>query len=144
MKERLNMRSMMRKIMQTGNMGLAMVPIRLWCGAMMLHHGWSKVSDNPQEFVAWVHTDLYLPEFLGWAAIGGEFLGGFLVLIGLWTRIGALFVLCTMLVAGFVAHKDDPWSKKEHAVGYAVLAFSVLIAGGGMASIDERLSRRMS
>lgn len=138
------MRSMMQKIMQTGNMGLAMVPIRLWCGAMMLHHGWSKVSDNPQEFVAWVHTDLYLPEFLGWAAIGGEFLGGFLVLIGLWTRIGAFFVLCTMLVAGFVAHKDDPWSKKEHAVGYAVLAFSVLIAGGGMASIDERLSRRMS
>lgn len=138
------MRSMMRKIMQTGNMGLAMVPIRLWCGAMMLHHGWSKVSDNPQEFVAWVHTDLYLPEFLGWAAIGGEFLGGFLVLIGLWTRIGAFFVLFTMLVAGFVAHKDDPWSKKEHAVGYAVLAFSVLIAGGGMASIDERLSRRMS
>lgn len=136
------MRSMTQKIMQPGNMALAMVPIRLWCGAMMIYHGWGKVSDNPQEFVTWVNTDLYLPEFLGWAAIGGEFLGGLLVLIGLWTRLGAFFILCTMLVAGFVAHKDDPWSKKEHALGYAVMAGAILIAGGGLASIDERLSRR--
>lgn len=137
------MRSIMQKILRSGNVGLAMLPIRLWCGSMMMYHGWSKISDNPQEFVAWVHTDLFMPEFMGWAAIGGEFLGGLLLLIGLWTRIGAVLVAGTMLVAGFVAHKDDPWSKKEHALGYAVLSVALLVAGGGMASIDERLSRRV-
>jgi putative oxidoreductase len=62
-----------------------------------------------------------------------------LLALGLFTRISALFVAGTMLVAGLFIHAADPFSRRELAFGYAAVAVAVLIAGPGRFSLDKRL-----
>jgi putative oxidoreductase len=75
-------------------------------------------------------------------AMLSEFVGGILVAIGLATRPAALFVTATMLGAAFVAHSGDPFSKKESALAYALVALVVLVAGPGRYSVDARLEKK--
>lgn len=59
--------------------------------------------------------------------------------VGLLTRLAALPVIGTMLVAAFVTHASDPWMKKEFALAYAAAAVVLLVAGSGRYSLDHRL-----
>lgn len=134
--------NILQRLTQTGNIHLALALIRIWTGAMMLYHGYMKMS-NPYDFIAnTVVTKLGMPEFLGWAAIFSELLGGLLLIIGLFTRPAALFITITMGVAVFNFHLHDEWKKKEFALAYLLPSLAFMVAGGGMYSIDERLSKR--
>ena len=135
------MNSVKIKLLQSGNKDLALALIRMWCGAMMCMHGWAKITSGGNDFVAYVVNDLHMHATFGWLAIGAEFMGGILLMLGLMTRPAALFILVTMCTAGFVAHGDDPWSKKEPALGYAVMALAFFVAGGGKAGIDAIIVR---
>lgn len=133
----------LQRLTQTGNVHLALALIRIWVGVMMVYHGYMKLFPNPYEFINnTIVTKLGMPEFLGWAAIFSEFLGGILLVLGLFTRPAALFVAITMMVAVFNVHMHDPWNKKEFALAYLIPALAFVVAGGGMYSIDERLSKR--
>ena len=47
-----------------------------------------------------------------------------------------------MLVAAFVIHADDPWSKQEFALLYALPFVALIIGGAGRFSLDGRLRQR--
>jgi putative oxidoreductase len=47
-----------------------------------------------------------------------------------------------MVGAAFVAHANDPFSKKELALAYALVALVLLVTGPGRYSIDARLERK--
>src|SRR5215475_11376231 len=89
----------------------AMLPIRLALGAIMFAHGAQKVFGvwGGPGFNNWVNQAAPFAEmrpswlWLGAAALS-EFIGGALVMIGLYTRIGAFFIACVMLVAIFGVH----------------------------------------
>jgi putative oxidoreductase len=83
-----------------------------------------------------------LPEVMAPLAMLSELAGGILLALGLATRPAAAFVIATMLGAAFVAHANDPFSKKELALAYALAALVVLVAGPGRYSVDARLERR--
>ncbi|MFN7182172.1 MAG: DoxX family protein [Planctomycetota bacterium] len=78
-----------------------------------------------------------LPLFFAWAGALSEFVGGILLVLGLGTRIAASFIFITMTVAAFVAHKSDPFSKKELALAYWVIASSLIFTGPGSFSLDR-------
>ncbi len=115
----------------------ALLVVRVWLGAMMAYHGFPKLFGNAQGFADYL-SKLGFPAPELWAALAGgaEFFGGLLIIIGFLTRPAAIAVLITMLVAGFIAHGADPFSKKELALAYVVLSLTTLLSGSGKFSLD--------
>jgi putative oxidoreductase len=73
-----------------------------------------------------------------------EFLGGAMVLIGLYTRVAALLIACVMAVAIAGVHWKNGFFLNNGGYEYALslfgIALALVIVGGGNASIDERIS----
>lgn len=116
--------------------------LRVFTGlSMAIAHGLGKVK-NPSQIIGGVRKmELPVPELLGYAAIGAEFLGALFIAIGLFCRPAAAALACTMAVAAFVAHGSDPYGKKELALLYLVISLTLLFTGAGRFSID-RLIRK--
>jgi putative oxidoreductase len=92
-------------------------------------------------------------------ATTAEFLCALLILLGLATRLAAVPVVITMLVAAFVIHARDPWtmeaaanaffsgasktwSSKEPAMLYLIPFLSLVFTGGGKLSLDGLIAMR--
>lgn len=131
-----------RALTQSYSRDGAIAFLRIWLGAMMIVHGYSKVfGDNTRFFEGVADMGFPVPELFGWLAAFSEFGGGVLLILGLLTRPAALLVAATMGVAAFVRHFDDPFGNKELPLTYMVIAIALLIAGPGKISLDRRLFR---
>ncbi|HLL75991.1 MAG TPA: DoxX family protein [Pyrinomonadaceae bacterium] len=126
----------------------ATLPLRLALGAVFVAHGaqkvfglwggpgWAKFTSFPAPFgfmrPAWL--------WMGAAALS-ELVGGTLVLLGLFTRLGAFLLACTMLTAIVGVHGGTFFMPTgfEFALALLGMALALLIEGGGRASFDERL-----
>lgn len=111
--------------------------LRVGAGGLMLGgHGWSKLvsfstqTDFPDPLGIGSLPSLILTVF-------AEFFCALLLIPGLFTRLAALPLAITMLVAGLVVHGDDPFAKKEKALLFAVLYLAVALAGPGRFSVDH-------
>ena len=101
---------------------------------------------GPQD---WFITDVAemgfpVPAFFAWCAVLSEFVGGFLILVGLGTRVASLFVGTTVFVAAFVYHDMDLTNKGLLATVFLFLAIGILVSGPGRFSVDRLISRRRS
>jgi putative oxidoreductase len=121
------------------------VPLRLALGIAFIGHGaqkvlgsfngpgWAKFTSFPAPFPfmrpAWL--------WMGAAAVS-ELIGGVLVLLGLFTRVGAFLIACVMLVAifGVLWPVFFAPTGMELAVAFLGIALGLLITGGGQASVD--------
>jgi putative oxidoreductase len=80
--------------------------------------------------------------WLGAAALA-ELIGGILVLLGFFTRVGAFLIVCVMVTAiavlwpAFFAPAGI-----ELAVAMLGMALALLIMGGGQASVDRMIGGR--
>jgi len=95
--------------------------------------GWAKFTSFPAPFPfmrpAWL--------WMGAAALS-ELTGGILVLLGLFTRVGAFLIGCVMLVAifGVLWPVFFAPTGMELALAFLSIALALLITGGGQASVD--------
>jgi putative oxidoreductase len=135
---------MLRRITST-SASWATVPLRLAMGIAFIGHGaqkvlgsfngpgWAKFTSFPAPFPfmrpAWL--------WMG-AAAASELIGGILVLLGLFTRVGAFLIACVMLVAifGVLWPVFFAPTGMELAVAFLGIALALLITGGGQASVD--------
>lgn len=122
---------------------VALLLLRIAAGAMMMVHGWSKLSgygemsaDFPDPLGVGHATSLAL-------AIFGELVCAAALVPGVLTRLAALPYTFTMIVAGLVVHADDPWGRKELAVLYLVCGLVLAIAGPGRFSVDAQLAPKL-
>ena len=122
---------------------VALLLLRIAAGAMMMVHGWSKLSgygemsaDFPDPLGVGHATSLTL-------AIFGELVCAAALVPGVLTRLAALPYTFTMIVAGLVVHADDPWGRKELAVLYLVCGLVLAIAGPGRFSVDAQLAPKL-
>ena len=119
-----------------------LLALRVGFGALMIFgHGWGKLAhfgDYAAKFAdplrVGVTTSLALTVF-------AEFFCSLAVALGLFTRLAAMPLIVTMLVAAFVINADAPWGDKELAVLYLVPYITLLFAGPGRISLDRKLSR---
>ena len=76
--------------------------LRLSIGLLMIHHGQEKLAD-PQQFASTYVASLHLPFplFFAYAAGFSELIGSWLVILGLFTPLGALALCSTMAVAAY-------------------------------------------
>ena len=78
------------------------------------------------------------------AAAFAELVGGGLVLLGLFTRVGAFLITCVMLTAifGVLWPKFFAPEGMELAMAFLAMALALLILGGGQLSADRLIGGR--
>lgn len=111
---------------------------------MLLGHGWSKLmgfSDMADKFPDPIGLGSRLSLI---SAIGAEFGCSLLLILGLGTRIAAIPLAFTMIVALFIFHSDDPWKTKELAAVYLAVYATLIFTGGGRFSLDHLIGARKS
>lgn len=120
------------------NLGLLFLRVSLAC-LMLFAHGLPKLmkfgelsSKFPDPLGVGSTTSLVL-------AIFAEVACAVLMALGILTRFSAVPLIVTMTVALFVVHADDPWKAKELSAVYLAGFISVLLAGGGLFSLDAVL-----
>lgn len=111
--------------------------LRIIIGFLYLQHGTAKLFGTPH--VA-MFDGLQLASLLGLAGIL-EFVGGLLILVGLFTRPTAFILSGQMAVAYFMAHAPNGFlpilNQGELAVLYCLVFLYFSFAGAGAYSIDE-------
>lgn len=116
---------------------------RVAVGLLMIHNGFSKLADV-QGFANGVVSFIGLPYpvFLTYCAAYAEIVGSILLAVGLFTRLNALVLLFTMLIALFFHLKKDGWHipPLETASLYALWFSFFLTNGGGLFSLDTAVA----
>ncbi len=144
---------MFRRIVATYGTWITM-PLRLALGAVFIAHGSQKVlgTFGGPGFKAYIGGNTPFPFMRpAWlwltAAAFSELVGGALVLIGLFTRLGAFLILCTMITAIFGKHWPNFFDNKggfEYPMALVSICLALLISGGGQLSIDLGLTASSS
>ena len=118
--------------------------VRVLAGVLMIHNGLDKLADV-QGFADYVVTFIGLPYpvFLTYCAAYIEIVGAVLLSIGLLTRLSALSLLLTMLVAIYFHVKGDGLKipPLETASLYASFYLLFLLNGAGIFSLDALLAK---
>jgi len=141
---------MLRRINSTSSTW-ATVPLRLALGIAFTGHGAQKVlgSFNGPGFAKFTSFPAPFPFmrpawlWMGAAAVS-ELIGGVLVLLGLFTRVGAFLIAFVMLVAIFGVKWPVFFAPEgmELAVAMLGMALALLITGGGQSSVDRMIGGR--
>jgi putative oxidoreductase len=128
----------------------AILLIRLALGTIMFAHGTQKVFGwwGGPGFNQWINQPAPFAEmrpswlWMGAAALS-ELVGGAMVIIGLYTRVGAFFIACVMLTAIFSVHRKYGFFINaggfEYPLALLAMAAALLVHGGGSASIDTQM-----
>jgi putative oxidoreductase len=77
------------------------------------------------------------------AAALAELIGSLLVLLGLFTRLGAFLIACVMLSAIIGVHWPNFFANNqglEYPLALLAMCLALLISGGGTASVDRAMS----
>ncbi len=122
---------------------LPTVIARVSLGALLIHHGSNKVFGGVSGLAGHLAS-------LGWPmatvqaylASYTEFLGGVCLVVGLFTRLSAVFNVGLFAVIVFVFHGADTFSDKEPGLMFLVLSVIVLLLGPGRVSVDNFLFKK--
>ena len=111
--------------------------LRIMSALLFLEHGTSKLLGFPPSPVPG-HFQLF--SMIGFSGVL-EFVGGILLVIGLFTRVAAFILSGEMAVAYFMAHAPHDFfpmvNKGELAVLYCFVFLYLAAAGGGPLSLDR-------
>ena len=145
---------MLRKLAST-TASWTPVPLRLAAGAIFIGHGAQLVlgkfgGPGLSKFISFPPPFAFMrPGWLWMAAAAfAQLVGGALLVLGLFTRLGALLIMCVMLTAmigvhwhnGFFLNPDAPGI--EFNVALLGMALALLISGGGLASADRLIGMK--
>lgn len=125
----------------TSSVGLLI--LRLGIGGLMLTHGWGKL----QMVLAGDFDKFGDPIGLGSGVslvltVIAEFVAPLLIILGLATRIAAVFPVVAMGVAALIVHRADPWlmgegASKEPALLFLIPFLALVFTGAGRISLDH-------
>ena len=129
------------RLPEAPNLGLLV--LRAGSGLLMATHGVGKaqmVLGGTFQFADPI--GIGQPASLVLAAFA-ELVCALLVAAGLFTRLAAIPLIVTMLVAAFVVHGADPLAKKELALMYLACFTAIALLGPGRFSLDRVLLPRL-
>ena len=119
---------------------------RLVVGWVFLWTGWAKLNNLPQITQNFAEWGIPFPGVMTPFVSGVEFLGGLLLLLGLFSRIAATPLVIVMVVA-IVAAKLGQIDSLETLLGFEEVAYMALfgwlaVAGPGPVSLDYLLQKQ--
>lgn len=127
-------------------MSAGLLIIRVGLGLMMVFHGYPKVFGGVEswENLGSVMSNLGInqyPIFFGAAAAFSEFIGGILLVLGIFTRPAAFLLACTMFVAATKHYFDADGVNIFRAISYPTELFFVFLGlvftGPGSFSVSD-------
>ena len=117
--------------------------LRVGLGTMMLvRHGGPKLLGFTEKAQTFSDPLGVGPTASLGLAIFAEFLCSLLLIFGAATRLAAIPLTITMLVAAFIIHADDPFPKQEFPLLYAVGFVALILTGPGDYSVDALIARK--
>lgn len=142
-----------------GYQGLGGFILRLVLGTVFLAHGYLAAFVYTPAGTADYMESIGLPlaGLSAWVLIAAHFIGGAMLLLGLWTRLNAIVHVVVMFVAAVAAHLDqgfylravilDPASGTTAVVGFeyaltvAVATLALVFVGPGSLALDASTAR---
>jgi putative oxidoreductase len=107
--------------------------VRFILGGIFLYHGISKLGSGYNDWVAYMET-VKIPKIVAQLAIFIEILIGITLIVGFFTRFYAFLGIVFMLVAFYIAHKEDPLIGEKgcsYQILIILLSIGLLITGSG-------------
>lgn len=147
------------KLLGTGSVSdWAPTLVRLGVGSAMVVNGAGKVfgvgprAVGIDAFAGYLGTlGVPAPVFFSWAAALAEFGGGLLLLLGLLTRLAAIFIAITMIAAALLVHVPGGFPTASVGTAYTIgeytwvliaTSVSLLLSGPGRLSLEQALFGR--
>jgi len=145
---------LLRRLIRTDD-DVSLTLLRLVLGIVMLPHAAQKAfgwfgGPGFSGFLAFAGSRLGIPAGLAALAVAAELLGSPCLLLGLLGRVAAFGILCNMLVAIALIHRQFGffmnWNGQQAGEGFEyhllviAIATVIILRGSGAASIDRRLS----
>lgn len=119
------------------NNGIAL--IRIIIGSSLIYHG-CEMFDTPamNEYFKWdMFKDSSVAKYFVYAGKVAEFASGILFLIGLFTRIASVILICTLgYIAFFVGH-GKIWYEDQYPFLFVIIGFMFIFTGPGSFSLDD-------
>jgi putative oxidoreductase len=120
---------------------LGLLVMRCALGAVMIAHGYSKVFHGGfGHNTALMVAGMGLPGFLGYVVAYLEFIGGMMMILGVFTRVVGLLFTIEMLVAIFKVHLSRGIGTQggmDLPLVCMAIAFALVLFGAGLLSIDH-------
>ena len=102
--------------------------LRISVGLVLLFHGIAKIQGG----VEWIKGplgQLGLPGFIAYGVYLGEVVGLLMVILGFRARIGAALMVANMVMAIFLAHRNQIFTLKEQGGGWAIELDALILLG---------------
>jgi putative oxidoreductase len=118
--------------------------LRLALGVLVLLHGIGKLMGDIS-FIGRMLQGIGLPEYLSYGVYVGEVLAPLLLIVGWYSRVGALLVAVNMVFAIALAHQSELF-RLERSGGWALelqglflfTAVALVLTGPGRIAINRR------
>ncbi len=143
--------SFLARTLRTDASSAAPLILRLALGSVFFAHGAQKLlgwwgGSGLQATANYFEANLGLKPGLLHASLaaGGEFFGGILIILGLFTRFAAAQAAIIMGVAIWTAHRSAFFLQSngmEYALVLLLIAVSLVITGGGALSLDALFAK---
>ncbi len=118
--------------------------LRLTLGILMLLHGLAKITSGVSG-ISGMLQGVGLPGALAYGVYAGEVLAPLLVIIGFYSRIGALVIVVSMLFAIGLAHSGDVFSISntggwaiELQAFFLLTALALALIGPGRFAVNRK------
>lgn len=121
------------------SLDLGLFILRVASAAVMLTHGWPKVSNFKERFHAFGDPYGLGPEITFTFAVLAEFFCAVLLGLGLFTRYALIPLIITMASVVLVVHADDPFARKEVPTLLLTCFVTLFFCGPGRFSFDARM-----
>jgi putative oxidoreductase len=113
--------------------------LRIIIGAMMVYHGIEVF--NAAQMKAYAQWDMFknssYPALMPYIGKSAEFLSGLLLLLGLFTRIGAAILILSMCYITFKIGHGKFWYEDQHPFMFILFGLLFFFAGPGKWSLDH-------
>ena len=118
------------------NNGIAI--LRIVVGLLLLYHGIEIfTSETMNTYLQWDMFKGPYGKFLVYMGKGSEFVTGILLLLGLFTRIGALLMIGNFSYITFFVGEGRFWYQEQHPFMFALFGILFLFTGSGAWSLDK-------
>jgi putative oxidoreductase len=121
--------------------------LRVVVGIVFLAHGWQKIHMGVHGVAGFLGMiGVPIPAVSAAVLIAVEFLGGIVLILGLGTRWVSLLIAFDMLVAILAVHLKNGFFLPqgfEYALTLLAASISLALTGGGAASLDSALIKRV-
>lgn len=135
---------MLRKLDQAKRLDIALLVLRVTAGAIFVVHGYGKIFSNAPGMTNFTKMvtgmGFPLPGVFAWAAALSEFVGGIMLILGVYPSFAAVFTAITIAVAAFKVKKGLP-PKADAELALLAMSIAIALAGGGKYGLGRFLPK---